>query len=179
MHLETAREAVHAGKFTPSETPHEAAQAGKPTPAEKSKESKKRKNRDHQRSLETNNKKAKSLDQRVPRPPSSKYTNFTKLTGSHEEDLLATEQTGVFKRPDPLLGDRSKRNQSKYYRYHKDVGHMTEECVMLKDEIEKLIGNGYLYVRDKRDRSHSDQNEAKPLCEIRTIFGWPHFVGET
>ena len=52
---------------------------------------------------------------------------------------------------------------------------------MLKDEIEKLIRNGYLqdYIRDMRAKSRSDQNEVEPPCEIRTIFGWPHFAGET
>ena len=65
--------------------------------------------------------------------------------------------------------------------YHKDVGHTTEECVMLKDEIEKLIHNGYLhdYVCDRRAKLRGDQNKAEPHREIRTIFGRPYFVGET
>ena len=35
---------------------------------------------------------------------------------------------------------------------HKDIGHTTEECITLKDEIEKLIRCGYLqdYVNDRR-----------------------------
>ena len=89
MCLETAREAVHVGKPTPTETPHEAGQAGKSTPTEKSRENKKRKSGDHRQSLEVNNKKAKSPDQKVPRPPPSKYTNFTDLTRSREEVFLA------------------------------------------------------------------------------------------
>ena len=48
----------------------------------------------------------------------------------------------MFKRSDPLHEDHSKKNQNKYCRYHKDVGHTTEECIMLKDEIEKLIRVG-------------------------------------
>ena len=119
---ETALEAVHASKSTPFKTPRETVQTGKSTPTEKSEESK---NGDCRRSPETNNNKAKSPDQKVPRPHLSKYTNFTDLIGSREEVFLATEQTGVFKWPDPLREDRSKRNQNKYYRYHKDVGHTT------------------------------------------------------
>ena len=57
---------------------------------------------------------------------------------------MAAEQTGVFKRPDLLRGDRTKRNHNKYCWYHKDVGHNTKECITLKDEIEKLICCGYL-----------------------------------
>ena len=50
-----------------------------------------------------------------------------------------------------MRGDRSKRNQNKYCRYHQDIGHTTEECIALKDEIEKLIQEGYLqnYVRNE------------------------------
>ena len=94
---------------------------------------------------------------------------------------MVAEQTGVFKRPDLLRGDRSKRNQNKYCRYHKDVGHTTEECIMLKDEIEKLIRRGYLqdYINGRRPRPQNEVPEAEPPHEIRTIFGGPHFVGET
>ena len=81
----------------------------------------------------------------------------------------------------PLRRDHSKRNQNKYYQCHKDVDHTIEECVMLKDEIEKLICNRYLqdYIRDRRAKPCSDQNEAKPHREIRTIFGETHFTGTT
>ena len=52
---------------------------------------------------------------------------------------------------------------------------------MLKDEIEKLIRNGYLqdYVHDKRAKPYNDQNEAEPPCKIRTICGGPHLTRET
>ena len=59
-------------------------------------------------------KKAKSSDQRVPRPHPSKYNNFIDLTRLREDVFLATEHTGMYKRPDLMLGDRSKRNQKKY-----------------------------------------------------------------
>ena len=51
---------------------------------------------------------------------------------------------------------------------------------MLKDEIEKLIRNRYLwdYVHDGRTKLHNDQNETEPHREIRTIFGRPHFTGQ-
>ena len=78
-------------KSPPPPGPREVAQVGKFAPAEKSEESKKRKNGDHQRSPETNNKKAKNLDQRVLRPPSSKYTNFTEPIGSREKVFLVAK----------------------------------------------------------------------------------------
>ena len=67
---------------------------------------------------------------------------------------MAVEQTGIFKWPDLLRGARSKRNQNKYCRYHKDVSHITKECIMLKEEIEKLNCREYLqdYVNGRRAR---------------------------
>ena len=64
---------------------------------------------------------------------------------------MATEHTCVYKQLNSMQGDRSKRNQNKYYQYHRDVGHMMELCIAFKDEIEKLIREGYLqnYVRNR------------------------------
>ena len=61
---------------------------------------------------------------------------------------------------------------------NRDINHTTEECITLKDEIEKLICRGYLldYVIDKRARLQNDRPEAEPLREIRTIFGGPYFT---
>ena len=93
---------------------------------------------------------------------------------------MAVEQTRVFKRSDLVHGDRSKRNKKIYCRYHKDVGHTTEECITLKEEIEKLIHHGYLqdYINNRRAKPLNDGPEVEPLCEIRTIFSGPYFVGE-
>ena len=94
---------------------------------------------------------------------------------------MATKHTGVYKRPDSIQGDRSKRNQNKYCRFHRDIGHTTEECIALIDEIEKLIQEGYLqnYVRNGGAKPHGDQREAGPPREIKTIFNRPHFAEET
>ena len=65
------------------ETACEAIQAGKSAFAEESTDNgKKRKNRDRHPSLEKMNKKANALDQRVSRPPPSKFTNYTNLVFS-------------------------------------------------------------------------------------------------
>ena len=144
MRLETALEGINAMRSVPAEAPREWAQVGKSATTEKNEDNKKRKSGYHRRSPDMDKKKAKSPDQRVPRPPLSKYNNFTDLTRSREDVFLAIEHTGIYKRPDSIWGDRSKMNQNKYYQYHKDVGHTTEEYVMLKDEIEKLIREWYL-----------------------------------
>ena len=140
MCLETAREAVQVGKSTPSEKNND--------------NNKKWKNGDRCPSSDKTNKKAKAPDLRVLRPPHGKFTKYTDLVASRDDVFLAAEQSGVFKRSDPLRGDRSKRKHNKYNRFHRDNDHTTEECITLKDEIEKLIYHGYLqdYVNDRRVR---------------------------
>ena len=64
---------------------------------EKNEDNKKRKSGDNRRSLDAHKKNAKSPDQRVTRPPPSKYNNFTDLTKSHEDVFLATEHIGVYR----------------------------------------------------------------------------------
>ena len=147
------------------ETGREAIQAGKPAPAEKNNDNgKKRKNGYRHPSLEKTNKKPKAPDQIVPRPLPSKFTNYTDLVSSRKDIFMAGEPTGVFKLPDPLRGEHSKRNQNKYYRFHKYVGHTTKGCITLKDEIEKLIHCGYLqdYINNKRTRPQNDGPEEEP-----------------
>ena len=106
--------------------------------------------------------------------------NNTNLVSAREDVFMAAEQTRVFKQPDPLRGDHSKRNQNKYYKFQKDIGHTTEECITLTDEIEKLICRGYLqdYMNDMKARPQNDKPKVEPPHEIRTIFGGPHFVEE-
>ena len=103
------------------------------------------------------------------------------LVSTWEDVFMAAKQTGVFERPNPLLGDYSKRNQKKFCWFHRDINHTTKECITLKDEIEKLIHRGYLqeYVNDSRERLQNDWSEADPPRQIRTIFNGLHFAGET
>ena len=99
MHLDTARDAMQAGKSTPLEKNND--------------NNKKQKNEDRHPSLDKTNKKAKAPDLRVPQPPPNKFTNYTDLVALPEDVFLVVEQSRVFKRPDPLQRDRSKRNQNK------------------------------------------------------------------
>ena len=154
-----------ADKIMRLEIACEAIQTGKSNPSEKSNDNgKKRKSEDRRPSPEKMNKKAKALDQIVPRPPPSKFTNYTDLVSSREDIFMAAEQMRVFKWLDPLRGDCSKRNHNNYCRFHKDIGHTTEECITLKDKIEKLIRREYLqdYINDRMTRPQNSKPEVEP-----------------
>ncbi|XP_075665862.1 uncharacterized protein LOC142635610 [Castanea sativa] len=49
-----------------------------------------------------------------------------------------------FRRPNRMVGDPSRRNQNLYCSYHRDKGHTTEQCRVLKDHLEQLVKAGHL-----------------------------------
>ncbi|XP_043687577.1 uncharacterized protein LOC122638793 [Telopea speciosissima] len=98
-------------------------------------------------------------------------------------------------------------SKSKYYRFHQDYGHGTEDCRQLKDEIEALIQRGRLshFVKkdgserrqeyrpweteekakspawlDREDRARGKRHiENASLREIATIYRGPGLGGES
>ena len=77
--------------------------------------------------------------------------------------------------------DPVKRDMTKYYNFHRDHGHRTDNCIQLKKEIKFLIRRGHL----RRYMAQEDWNQApsppprqpapaqhqQPLGEINAIFG--------
>ena len=49
-----------------------------------------------------------------------------------------------FRWPNKMGGDPSRRNQNLYCTYHRDKGHTTEQCRVLKDHLGQLVKAGYL-----------------------------------
>ena len=58
-----------------------------------------------------------------------------------------------FQWPNKMGGDPSRRNQNLYCTYHRDKGHTTEQCRVLKDHLAQLVKMGYLkeFVIDQRN----------------------------
>ncbi|XP_020549795.1 uncharacterized protein LOC105162948 [Sesamum indicum] len=74
------------------------------------------------------------------------------------------EKKGLLQWPAKMHDTLAKKNSHKYCRFHKDKGHNTEDCYQLRDEIERLIRQGYLkHLIDRRakagDRSKSRSRE--------------------
>lgn len=53
------------------------------------------------------------------------------------------------------------RDPKKYCDFHRDHGHLTEECIHLKDNIEELIRRGYL----AQFKAHSNGNSSRQEFE--------------
>ena len=95
-----------------------------------------------------------------------------------------------FSRLNPIKEDHSKRDPSKFYRYHRDIDHDTNECFDLKEEIEDLIRKGHLAQYTRRPRCEEqgrkqpqlEENPAPPMPEargeIRIVFRGPHIRDE-
>ena len=67
------------------------------------------------------------------------YSNYTPLNTTHHQVLLLIKDNPSLEWPKRMKGDPSKRNKSKYYHFHRDHGHDTDECYDLKQQIEALI----------------------------------------
>ena len=77
--------------------------------------------------------------------------------------------------------DPAKREMTKYYDFHRDHGHRTDDCIQLKKEIEFLIQHGHLrcYVApEDRNRAPpppprqpAPAEHQQPLGEINVISG--------
>nr|GEZ82578.1 reverse transcriptase domain-containing protein [Tanacetum cinerariifolium] len=66
-----------------------------------------------------------------------KQDKFTLLTKTPRE-ILALDK-GKFKPSPPMTTPVEKRNLSKFYKFHGEVWHTTEECMHLKRQIEEML----------------------------------------
>jgi len=80
--------------------------------------------------------------------PSSRFTEYTPLAMSREkifvEIAVADLAEAGVKPPKAPSQERKGVDKTKYYRFHKSHGHVTDDCIHLKDAIELLIQRGRL-----------------------------------
>ncbi|XP_030478199.1 uncharacterized protein LOC115695261 [Cannabis sativa] len=90
-----------------------------------------------------------------------------------------------------MRNSRSKRDPNKYWKFHKDIRHTTDECRQLNDEIESLITRGHFkqYVKrqghgyNQPSMPNNPNNQGlQPLPvegeDILVILGGPHIARE-
>ncbi|XP_043720987.1 uncharacterized protein LOC122668492 [Telopea speciosissima] len=79
------------------------------------------------------------------RQKSDQYLNrdcspdYAPLTTSQTNILMEVHDQGLLQWPRPMFSKPEDRNKKKYYKFHKDVKHDTEDCRQLKWEIEYVI----------------------------------------
>ena len=91
-----------------------------------------------------NNRNQAPQNNQVPR-----FREYTPTTVPVATIYSENEHLGIFTIPPNIRTPVNRRDNTKYCRYHRDIGHVTEECRVLKDEIKRLIQRGQLrnYVR--------------------------------
>ncbi|KAL2532192.1 Uncharacterized protein Adt_05543 [Abeliophyllum distichum] len=78
------------------------------------------------------------------RPIPDWFQGYHILNTSLENVLLQTKGKNILKKSTSMRVNSSELNQKKYCRYHRSVGHDTNDCRYLKSEIESLIRLGHL-----------------------------------
>ncbi|KAL2249877.1 UNVERIFIED_CONTAM: Retrovirus-related Pol polyprotein from transposon [Sesamum indicum] len=100
-----------------------------------------------------------------------KYHNYTLLPISREKVLMMVENAYVLKWPRHTRYTPSKKFSNKYCKFHRERGHNTEECFQFKDEIERLVRQGYFrsqvppnckISKDETRRSRSRSQDRNP-----------------
>ncbi|GJW90454.1 reverse transcriptase domain-containing protein [Tanacetum coccineum] len=86
-----------------------------------------------------------------------------------------TKRQGKFKPPPPKVTPVEKRSNSKFYEFHNDKGHNTDECVQLKKQIEELVRAGKLSrfikeIRTDKDHRRIRKNEAPAKDKVTAIY---------
>ncbi|XP_062170531.1 uncharacterized protein LOC133876266 [Alnus glutinosa] len=107
---------------------------------------------------------------------------WTPLNAYLTEVLMELKKDSNYQRPRPISGDPPPLLAHKYCAFHDSYGHLTEQCVSLRQLIEKFIENGKLvrflvnernqqewdqYPRPKREEDRNERRNYRPSQEER------------
>ncbi|XP_038711794.1 uncharacterized protein LOC120005988 [Tripterygium wilfordii] len=65
-----------------------------------------------------------------------------------------------------MLGDPNRRDKKRYYAFHRDVGHMTEECNNLREHLEELSRQGMLAKYLKNNGTENNKTRDNDMIAI-------------
>ncbi|GJW69447.1 hypothetical protein Tco_0123871 [Tanacetum coccineum] len=99
----------------------------------------------------------KRLDFKSQHKSSRRQDRFTPLTKTLKE-IMAME-TVKFKAPPPMIGPAENRNKNKFYEFHRDKGHNTDECIHPRKQIEEAVKSGQLSHLVKEIRQRGKRGE--------------------
>jgi len=93
-----------------------------------------------------------------------------------EQVLIQIKHGPSLKWLEKMKGDPNKRNRNKYYTFHRDHGHDTNEYFDLNQQIENFIKQGKLrnfFGRDHKDeklKGKLEESSQPSFREIRVII---------
>lgn len=101
----------------------------------------------------------------------SKYETYTPLLETRSRIFSLNRADAGWEKPRRMIAP--KRNPNKWCDFHDDHGHLTEECIQLKDNIEDLIRQGYLakYLADHREEKKTKETpKARPQIQTKSNY---------
>ncbi|GJT93012.1 reverse transcriptase domain-containing protein [Tanacetum coccineum] len=98
--------------------------------------------------------------------PERKQDRFTLLTKTPKE-ILALDK-GKFKPHPPMTTPVEKRNARKFYEFHGEVGHTTDESMHLKRQIEEMLKAGRMSHLIKELKQSNEKDQAKATQKEET-----------
>ena len=101
---------------------------------------------------------------------------FTPLIMPIDKILTQIKNKHYLKWPRPLRLSPNVCDKKKYFRFHKDHDHYTEDCRDLNEQIEELIQRGKLqkFVKKGDSTRPRDDGEVKPEASPRNDNHKPH-----
>ncbi|GJZ97985.1 hypothetical protein Tco_0670438 [Tanacetum coccineum] len=75
----------------------------------------------------------------------------------HASERRSNFRAGKFKPPPPMVTPVEKRSSNKFFDFYNDKGHITDECMQLKKQIEELVRAGNLSHLIKKIKQGRDQ----------------------
>ena len=100
-------------------------------------------------------------DDKIPRT-----VKFTPLVMPVNQILVQIKDKHYLKWPRPLHSLPNVRDKRKYYRFHKDHGHYTEDCRDLKEQLKKLIRKGKVQKFMKKGNPSRSKDDNKGQHEV-------------
>ena len=95
-----------------------------------------------------------------------------------QQVLEKVKNEPFFRWPGKMDGDPSKRNQSMYYHYHQDHGHVIEDCRNLWNHLDQLVREGKLRHLLHPSSGHLGQAMQEPRKDValRPPMGTIHVI---
>ncbi|KAL0437687.1 UNVERIFIED_CONTAM: hypothetical protein Sradi_0476600 [Sesamum radiatum] len=114
------------------------------------------------------------MDRERDPPYKPKYHRYTPLATTRSKALMMVKKSNLLQWPQHTRFTPAKKYSNKYCRFHKEKGHDTEECYQLKDEIERLVRQGYFkeykLERDEQGAYKGRCNEVRNRSRSRDRF---------
>ncbi|KAL0313506.1 UNVERIFIED_CONTAM: hypothetical protein Sradi_5749900 [Sesamum radiatum] len=103
-------------------------------------------------------------------PYRPKFSRYTPLATTRTKALMMVEKSNLLQWPQHTRFTPAKRFSNKYCRFHKEKGHDTEDCYQLKDEIERLVRQGYFkeFILEQASRSKDHKMEGRARSRSRS-----------